>query len=287
MRLAVLGTGMIGSGIVRAALAAGYQVIIHNRTAAKLEPLLALGAIAAGSAADALHEADAAVVVVSDESALREVLLGASTRAALSGKNLLNLTTTSSDGIRAVAAEVASCGGHLSEGSVLVYPDVVAQGEGWFALGCSDDAEQFWMPVLSTLGHYVKRVGGVGEVSKADIPFLVSAQFNAIIVAYAAALGTKFGIPADYIRDQLTANPTLKVCGAEPLLQLMSQRNYSNGLASIEIMSDGLAVAIDRVREVGMPTQILDCIQDLYGAAAEQGDRSLDAASIYEVLIRD
>ena len=287
MKLAILGAGLIGSGLTRAALRAGYDVVVFNRTTSKIEPLVACGASAAATVAEALHQSDAAIVIVSDEAALRSVLLDSATASALAGKRLINLSTTSSEGIRAIAVEAAAFGGELSEGSVLVYPDVLEHGEGWFALGCSLRAEQFWTPILGKLGQYVKRVGDVGEVSKADIPFLVSAQFNAIIVAYAAALGTKFRIPADYIRDQLTSNPTLKVCGAAPLLDLMQRRSYNGGLASIATMSDGLSVAIDRLQEVGMPTQILDCIQNLYAAAAQRGDRTMDAASIYEVLLQE
>ena len=50
--LAVLGTGLLGSGFVENLLAKGHTVRVWNRSAAKLQPLVQKGAIAAKDPAD-------------------------------------------------------------------------------------------------------------------------------------------------------------------------------------------------------------------------------------------
>ena len=51
-RLGWLGTGRMGSALVRRLLAAGCEVTVYNRTRAKAEPLAAAGAVIASSAAE-------------------------------------------------------------------------------------------------------------------------------------------------------------------------------------------------------------------------------------------
>ena len=51
-RLGWLGTGRMGSALVRRLLAGGCDVAVYNRTKAKAEPLAALGATVVDSAAE-------------------------------------------------------------------------------------------------------------------------------------------------------------------------------------------------------------------------------------------
>ena len=58
-KIAVLGTGRMGSALARAFLKQNYQTTVWNRTPSKLAPLTELGARAATSPADAVAGADA------------------------------------------------------------------------------------------------------------------------------------------------------------------------------------------------------------------------------------
>src|SRR3569833_3290239 len=77
MAISILGTGRMGTAITRALLAAGHDVHVWNRTPAKLAPLVAAGAHACATVADAVAASDAIVVMVRDYAAsdalLREV----------------------------------------------------------------------------------------------------------------------------------------------------------------------------------------------------------------------
>ena len=48
-QIAFLGTGIMGFGMARNLLKAGYRVTVYNRTGAKTEPLVAAGASRAAS----------------------------------------------------------------------------------------------------------------------------------------------------------------------------------------------------------------------------------------------
>lgn len=72
--IAVLGAGLLGTGFVEGLLARGASVVVWNRTAAKAEPLAALGARVAKSAAEAVRGASRVHLVLTDDEAVDSVL---------------------------------------------------------------------------------------------------------------------------------------------------------------------------------------------------------------------
>ena len=75
--VALLGTGLLGSGMVENLLRKGETVRVWNRSQAKLAPLVALGAVATVSPAEAVAGADRVHVVLSEDDAVDGVLAAA------------------------------------------------------------------------------------------------------------------------------------------------------------------------------------------------------------------
>src|SRR6266508_3108894 len=75
--VAVLGTGVMGTGMAGSLLRAGFGVRVWNRTREKAEPLAARGASVFGAAAEAVRGADVVLVMVFDADAVVEVMSGA------------------------------------------------------------------------------------------------------------------------------------------------------------------------------------------------------------------
>src|SRR5690606_26496505 len=72
--IAVLGTGLLGAGMVENLLQKGETVRIWNRSAGKLAPLVALGAIAAKDPADCVRGAERVHLILSEDSAVDAVI---------------------------------------------------------------------------------------------------------------------------------------------------------------------------------------------------------------------
>ena len=83
--VAVVGLGAMGGRIARRLLDAGHSLVVWNRTPAKLQPLVDLGAEPAATPADAARRADVVVTMVADPPALRAVTEGHSGVAAGAG----------------------------------------------------------------------------------------------------------------------------------------------------------------------------------------------------------
>ena len=75
-RIALLGLGVMGTGLAANWLDKGFGLTVWNRTARKAEPLVAKGARLAATPRDAAEDADIIVAMVADDTASRSVWLG-------------------------------------------------------------------------------------------------------------------------------------------------------------------------------------------------------------------
>jgi 3-hydroxyisobutyrate dehydrogenase-like beta-hydroxyacid dehydrogenase len=205
-RVAVVGLGAMGSRIARRFLDAGHELTVWNRDAAKAEPLVAAGASAAQTPAEAARQAEAVVTMVADPEALAAVTEGPDGVAAgLSpGSVLVQMSTVGPRSLERLAAVVP-------EPSLLDAPVLGSIGEveagslRVFAGGQAELVER-WTPLLETLGT-VLRVGPVGAGTAAKLVANSTLIGVAGLLGEALALGTALGLPAEVAFDVLEATP--------------------------------------------------------------------------------
>lgn len=102
--IAILGTGLLGSGFTRALCAKGERVRVWNRSPDKASALAKFGATPVASAADAVRGVDRIHIVVSDDRAVDSVLAAAAP-GFTNGALVLDHSTTSTQGTLARTAE--------------------------------------------------------------------------------------------------------------------------------------------------------------------------------------
>lgn len=123
----VLGLGPMGRAMVRAFRAAGTAVTVWNRTPAKADDLVALGATRAATVAEALAANEVVVLSLTDYPAMYDVLGQAPE--ALRGRVVVNLSSDSPENARRGAAWVRErgaeflSGGFMSAGDDITHPD--------------------------------------------------------------------------------------------------------------------------------------------------------------------
>src|SRR5258706_12389144 len=96
------GLGLMGSGMARNLIKAGYPLRIYNRTRAKAESLLTAGAEWAETPAAAAQDADIIISMVGDDAASRSMWLGqnGALAAAKPGATIIECSTLSLEWVR-------------------------------------------------------------------------------------------------------------------------------------------------------------------------------------------
>jgi 3-hydroxyisobutyrate dehydrogenase len=285
MKIAVIGTGLMGAALAEALLNASHDVIVWNRSPAKLIPLQTIGAVIADSAGQAITTADVSLLVLSDAASVAAVLFDPETTGTLRGQRLINVATVSPDEIENLAREVSAFGGSLAEVTVIAYPNQVRDQEAQFVLGCPNEDEELWQDVFGSIGTTVMRCGDVGDAARGDLAFAATYVFNVTAAAYTAAMGSLLGVPEAIIEHQLTSSPAITVTGANQLLSQIFARKYEESLASIDTVKMALEMALPQAQKIGIPTKILEGFLEIYTDASDRGYGSKDIASVFEVLV--
>ena len=258
-RLAVglIGLGHMGSAFAERLLAAGYSLLVFNRSLAKAEPLTELGAEIAGSAESLAERSDVVLTSLSDDDALHSV---ASTVAesARPGTVLVDMSTVS-PGISADVALTARDGGiAYLRAPVSGNPSVVRAGNLSFIVSGPKDALERAEPVLLAIGPTIQYVGD-GEQAR-----IVKLAVNLVIgglaqlMAEALVLGEASGVSRRELLEVMGGSaagaPFVKY-KTEPLLNDDYSATFTTSLMEKDIdlildAADDAAVALPVAREL-------------------------------------
>ena len=192
----VVGLGAMGSRIARRLGAAGHELVVWNRDPAKAESLVAAGALAAATPADAARRAEAVITMVADPRALVDVTEGTDGVVGGLGKGttLIQMSTVGPDSTSRLAALLPAEA--LLDSPVLGSVAEVESGTLSVFLGGAPEPVEHWLPVLSMLGT-VFHLGPVGAGTAAKL--VANTTLVGVIgtLGEALALAERLGLSRD------------------------------------------------------------------------------------------
>ena len=166
-RVAILGLGIMGTGMANRLLSAGFPLTVYNRNREKSAPFADAGAFVAESPREASSRSEIILSMVGDDAASRGVWLGEKGALADARPNavLIESSTLSGDWIQELAAKAAERGCRFLDAPVTGTKPHAASGELVFLVGGSAEALDAARPVFSVLGRDAVHLGPVGSGS--------------------------------------------------------------------------------------------------------------------------
>jgi 3-hydroxyisobutyrate dehydrogenase len=189
LHIGFLGLGLMGTGMARRLLAAGFHVTVFNRNAAKAAPLAAAGARVARTPREAAGGADIVICMVADDTASCAMWLGVD--GALAGAPdsaaLVECSTLTVSWVKELATAAAATGRELVDAPVTGSKNAAAAGELVFLAGGSAAALARVQPALAAMGRKVTHLGptGSGAMMKLVNNFVAGVQVAALAEAVA------------------------------------------------------------------------------------------------------
>jgi 3-hydroxyisobutyrate dehydrogenase len=170
LRVAFLGLGVIGRGMVGNLMKKWPDLTVWNRTPKRAEPFAAAGARVAASAAEAADGAGVVCVCVSDTPDVESVVFGpgGAAEGLRSGSVLIDFSTICPERTRAFAAKLAGQGAEWLDAPVTGGDVGARNGTLTIMVGGREEAFAKALPVLETVGRKVVRMGdcGMGQQTK-------------------------------------------------------------------------------------------------------------------------
>ncbi|HEY8845449.1 MAG TPA: NAD(P)-dependent oxidoreductase [Candidatus Limnocylindrales bacterium] len=195
LRIAILGTGKMGSAIAERLAGAGFGLTVWNRTRRRADDL-GIGNVADSPAA-AVRDADVIISSLTDAEAVLSTYIGsdgAVTEGA--GKLFIEMSTAGPGLLRVLAADVAAARGRLVDAPIVGAPPAMRAGQVAILIGGDDLDVARATPVLSVLGT-VRHVGPLG--SGARLKLVANSMLVDVVLAAAElqVAGERAGLQPD------------------------------------------------------------------------------------------
>jgi len=186
-RVALLGTGLLGSAFAEGLLARrGTELTVWNRTRAKAEPLASQGARVADSPADAVRGAERVHLILFDDATVDETI--AALRPALGDHAvIIDHTTTLPSTTAARARALAEQGVRFLHAPVFMSPAAARAAQGMMLVAGESTTYQ---PLRDELDRMTGEVWYVGE--RPDLAAAYKLFGNAMLVAMGGGLADIF-----------------------------------------------------------------------------------------------
>ncbi len=283
MKVAVLGTGLMGRPIAERLHIAGHEVVAYNRTTSKCESLRAQGIAVAPTPAAALAGTDCAILILSDALAIRSVLFSDSSRPNLRARTILQMGTISPEESRALDADVRRQGGAYLEAPVLGSITEVRHGSLLVMVGGT--AEQFakWQSLLTCLCVNPRLIGPVGQA--AALKLALNQLIAAHIASFSLALGyvQRMGVPVELFRAVL-AESALSAPMFEKKFPRLDQRQYDRPNFPVKHLLKDVQLFLDEARRTGLSAESLGGVSGLLERTIARGLGDEDYAAIFETI---
>ncbi len=279
MRIAWIGTGLMGRPMAERLLAAGHEVTVYNRTREKAEALAASGASVAGSAQEAISEGEAVFLMLKDAGAIRDVLFDGD----LNGRTVIQMSTIGPSESVALAEEVRRRGGDYLEAPVLGSTPQAKEGKLLVMVGGTPEQFGRWSEVLRAIGPEPILVGPVGKA--AALKLALNQLIPALSAAFSLSLGMvrRQGIDVDLFMDILRKS-TFHAPTFDRKLPGMLARDFEDPNFPAVLMLKDLGLIHDNAAELGLDTAVLDGVRDVVRRTVEKGLDGADYSALYEII---
>ncbi len=274
MKVGFIGLGRMGQVMARRLVDAGHEVMVYNRTAAKVADLAAAGALTAGSVGEAAAHGGIVLTMLSDDTALASVG-GQLAEALPPGGVHAAMGTHGVAAVRALAQAHAGRGQSLVSAPVLGRPEAVAAGKAAIVSAGPDEATARCAPLFADLGRRTFAAGadpaGAAAVKVAN-NFLLGCAIEALGEAFALVEKTGVDVQVfhDVVTDGLFASPAYITYA-----KIISEKAYDQVgfAASLALKDVGLALAAGEAARVPLPSANVWRDRLLSAIAHGDGDR--------------
>ncbi|MCL4269406.1 MAG: NAD-binding protein [Anaerolineales bacterium] len=285
LRVGYIGLGLMGKSIARNILKAGFPVVVHNRSRAAVDELVAEGAIAASSPAEVAQQVDIVFTNLPDSPDVEKVALDEEkgiVAGAHPGLIYVDNSTIKPASARMIAAA-------LKEKGVLALDAPVSGGDigaknGTLTIMVGGEAEalETVMPVFQAMGKTVTHVGeaGAGQVAKAANQIMVAAQM--VAMGELLVFSKKAGVDPKKVVDAIKGGAA-QCWSLDVKPPRLFDGNRNPGFKAYMQLKD-MGIVLDTAKEYDIPISAAEENTKLFRQMIEFGMGELDNSAVVGVI---
>lgn len=279
-----VGLGIMGGPMAANLVAAGYDVVGHNRSRSKVDTLVEKGGRAAESAVDAARGADVVFTMLPDSPDVSGLVLGEHgvLTAMTEGALLIDCSTIRPDVAREVAEAAADRGVRALDAPVSGGEQGAIDGSLSIMVGGQEQDFTAARPVLDVVGGTVVHVGpaGAGQTVKAANQLIVAGNIG--LIAEALVFLQAHGVDTERARTVLAGG----LAGSKALdvkAPAMLAGEFTPGFR-VDLHHKDLGIVQSAAREAGVATPLTAVATQLMAALRAEGYGERDHSALYALI---
>jgi 3-hydroxyisobutyrate dehydrogenase len=280
-RIAFLGMGIMGSRMARNLRAAGFDVVVWNRTRSRAEEV---GEPIADSPRAAAEGAGVVVTMVVDAPQVEAVLFGDDGAAAglAEGGLVVDMSTIAPSAVKAISARLAERGIGFVDAPVTGSKPRAEDGTLTIMAGGSPEDFARAKPLFEAMGKLIVHSGPSGHGAMVKLLNNALAAINAAALAEAIDVAETYGLDSERLIEVMSAGSaksTMLDLKAHPMIE----RDYEP-LFKLEHMLKDVRHCLAEAEALGEQFELAADAERLYAAAAEAGHGNDDFAAVAEAV---
>jgi len=268
-----IGLGIMGRGMARNLLKAGFSVRVWNRTQARMDELAAEGAATATDPANLASQVDILITCVSDTPDVEAVLVGENPPGAIhglrSGSLVIDMSTISPHATRALAAQLQAKGVEMLDAPVSGGSEGAARGTLTIMVGGAAEQVTRARPVFEAMGKTITHVGGHGDGQTVKLVNQILVVGHALAMSeallFAQAGGLDLRLALDAVKAGAAGSWMLSNRGPQII-----ERDWRPGF-TIDLQQKDVRLVLAAADQTGVPVLGTSLIFNLYRTLQAEG----------------
>lgn len=279
MKVGFVGLGVMGQPMAQNLLKAGHELRVYNRSQERMQPLLALGAVAAGSPREAAIGAEAVITMVTDDAAVRAVTLGEEgTLSGLQpGTMQIDMSTISPGTTRELAEEAGGYGVAWLDAPVTGMDVGARSGTLTIMVGATAESFERAQPLFTAMGRVIVHAGPVGIGQTLKLASNLISGLTLMVAAEGLALGQALGIPQSVL-DEVLPKSSAQSLTLDLTLERLRRDEWQPGFSVSNRLKD-LRLALQMAEDAGCELVLAPQALAPYEDHARTGGAALDQSS--------
>lgn len=271
MPVGFIGLGIMGSGMAANLIGAGHELVVWNRTGARMTPLLELGAHAAASPADVAERCEVIMVCVSDTPDVEAVLSGdhGILDGITPGSIVVDHSTISPEATLRFADLVKRKSAHWLDAPISGGSEGAANGTLSIMIGGDEVQVEKVMPLLEVVGSTITHVGGQGAGQLVKVVNQILVVGNQLAVSEALLVAQAGGLDLDKTLNAVKGGAAGSWMLANRGPQMI-ERDWRPGF-TIDLQQKDLRLVLEAADNLGVPVPGTSIVFQMYRALQAQG----------------
>jgi 3-hydroxyisobutyrate dehydrogenase len=284
MKIAFMGTGLMGSPMAERLLASGHRLVAYNRTKEKTARLASLGAEIAPGPAEAREGADLIILMLADAVAIEQTMFsGRPAPQPRPGPALIQMGTISPAQSLGFKDRWEEAGGEYLEAPVLGSIPQAREGNLVVMVGSARAQYERWLPVLERFSPDPLYVGPVGKASA--LKLALNQLIASLTASFSFSLGLvrRSGIDVEQFMKVLRTSAIFAPTFDQKLPRYL-RRDFSAPHFPTRHLLKDVNLILEEGRRAGLTTAAIEGVREIVETAIARGLADADYSSIYEAV---